>query len=48
MIKKVTNAKTIEHLFSAWQETCIWSALQGIMGDIYAEDTEKPDAAMVI
>lgn len=48
MIKKVTNTKPIEHLFSTWQETCIWSALQGIMGDIYAEDAETPDAAMVI
>ena len=48
MIKKVTNAKNIEHLFSGWRETCIWSALQGIMGDIYAENKEQPDAAMVI
>ena len=48
MIKKVTNPKTVEHLFANWQETCIWSALQGIMGDIYAEDTEKLTAAKVI
>ena len=48
MIKKVTTTKNIEHLFSNWQDTCIWSALQGIMGDIYAEDTENPTAAKVI
>ncbi|MBQ8634180.1 MAG: GNAT family N-acetyltransferase [Lachnospiraceae bacterium] len=48
MIHKITNPLIVEHLFSSWQETCIWSALQGIMGDIYAEDTEKPEAAMVI
>jgi len=48
MIKKITNTKTVEHLFSAWQETCIWSALQGIMGDIYAQDIPTPEAAMVI
>lgn len=48
MIHKVSNTKSVEHLFSGWQETCIWSALQGIMGDIYAEEAEKPDAAMVI
>lgn len=48
MIHKVTNIPSVEHLFADWQETCIWSALQGIMGDIYAEDTEHPDAAMVI
>jgi len=48
MIKKITDTKKVEHLFDHWQETCIWSALQGIMGDIYAEDTVHPDAAMVI
>lgn len=48
MIKKITDTKIVEHLFSTWQETCIWSALQGIMGDIYAEDTQTPNAAMVI
>lgn len=48
MIKKVIDAKTVAHLFSTWQETCIWSALQGIMGEIYAEDAETPTAAMVI
>ena len=48
MIKKVTDTNTVSHLFSAWQETCIWSALQGIMGDIYAEDTKTPTSAKVI
>ena len=48
MIKKITDTQRVAHLFTNWQETCIWSALQGIMGDIYAEDTECPDSAMVI
>ena len=48
MIHKVTDPKTVEHLFSNWQETCIWSALQGVMGNIYAKDTEHPDSAMVV
>lgn len=48
MIQNVTNTQSVEHLFAGWQETTIWSALQGIMGDIYAEETEKPDNAMVI
>lgn len=48
MIHKSTNISSIEHLFSGWQETCIWSALQDIMGDIYAEDCKQPNAAMVI
>lgn len=48
MISKITNTTVVEQLFSGWQETCIWSALQGIMGDIYAEDAEPANAAMVI
>ena len=48
MIHRITDSHTVEHLFSNWQETCIWSALQGIMGQIYAEDTKQPSAAMVI
>ena len=48
MIKKVTDTKTIEHLFVNMQDTCIRSALQGIMGDIYAKDSAQPDSAMVI
>jgi len=48
MITKITNLSLVEPLFSGWQETCIWSALQGIMGDIYAENTEMPTAAKVI
>lgn len=48
MIHKITNPQTVEHLFTNWQETCIWSALQGIMGDIYAANCANPDAAMVL
>lgn len=48
MINKITDPQTVKHLFVRWQETCIWSALQGIMGDIYAEDATQPDSAMVI
>lgn len=48
MIHKIINTKNVEYLFTDWQETCIWSALQGIMGDIYTKDSEQPDAAMVI
>lgn len=48
MITKITNLSLVEPLFSGWQETCIWSALQGIMGDVYAENTKTPNAAMII
>ena len=48
MIQKITDTKAVTHLFADWQETCIWSALQGIMGDIYAKVSEHPKAAMII
>lgn len=33
-------------IFDNWQETTIWSALQGVMGSIYVNHEEEPDAAM--
>lgn len=33
---------TAQELFKDWEETLIWSCLQGVMGEIY---TDKPDAS---
>lgn len=38
----------MEHLFGAWEETIVWSCLQGIMGEIYAGYSENPLTAMAI
>lgn len=38
--------KVIESIFDFWDETIIWSCLQGVMGEIYTNSTE--DAAMAI
>lgn len=48
MIRRVTDTKTVEHLFGAWKETMIRSCLQGIMGEIYAKPSEDPLSAMAI
>lgn len=48
MIEKLTRTKAAEPLFQGWQETLIWSCLDGIMGGIYADDTEHPSSAMAI
>ena len=37
MIRKVTDAKQVNFLFDGWEETMIWSCLQGVMGDLYAD-----------
>lgn len=48
MVYEVTNSKTISNLFGKWEETLIWSCLQGIMGKLYADDLNNPTAAMAV
>ena len=38
--------KVITNVFDAWEETIIWSCVQGIMGEVYTNEAE--DAAMAI
>lgn len=45
MIQRVRNMQAAASLFEGWEETMIWSCLQGIMGDIYGDDPERPDSA---
>lgn len=37
-----------EEIFAGWQETMIWSCLQKVMGEIYAEQGQRPEAAMAL
>lgn len=46
MIYEITNPDNVSSLFGNWEETMIWSCLQGIMGNIYADDPTRPTAAM--
>lgn len=48
MIYEITDTSNILTLFDEWEETLIWSCIQGIMGKIYADDLNKPTAAMAI
>lgn len=41
MILKVTDPEKVRQLFDGWEETMIWSCLQGIMGSLYAEYPES-------
>jgi GNAT superfamily N-acetyltransferase len=43
---KVRDRKGIWPFFESWEETMIWSCLQGIMGELYTDDPEKPTAAV--
>lgn len=48
MLQKVTDLKTVENLFAGWEETLIYSCLQGIMGKIYTDNIANPSSAMAI
>ncbi len=38
----------VERFFEGWQETMIWSCLQGMMGRAYADDEENPLSAQIL
>lgn len=40
--------KNIAPLFEGWDETLIWSCLQGHMGRAWADDVDMPSAAQII
>lgn len=48
MVYEITDTHKCLHLFGKWDETLIWSCLQGIMGKIYGDDLNNPTAAMAV
>ena len=44
MVTRIQGEK-VESLFAGWDETLIWSCLQGVMGSLYGNSQEDPDAA---
>lgn len=48
MIYEIRNTAPVLPLFHGWEETPIWSCLQGVMGKIYADDPDYPTAAMAM
>lgn len=48
MIYEIKETGKTAALFAGWQETLIWSCLQGVMGKIYADSLEKPASAMAL
>lgn len=48
MIYEITNTGTAASLFGNWEETLIWSCLQGVMGKVYADALDHPSAAMAL
>ncbi len=48
MLYELTDTNHAAALFGNWEETFIWSCLQGIMGKIYADDLDAPATAMAV
>lgn len=48
MIYKMTDTAGAEPLFAGWEESLLWSCMQGVMGEIYADDPKEPSAVMAI
>ena len=44
MVTRIQGEK-VEKLFEGWDETLIWSCLQGVMGSLYGNSQEEPDSA---
>ncbi len=42
------EGKTAAELFRNWNETMIWSCLQGVMGELYADSGEYPESGMAV
>lgn len=48
MIYEITGTKEVVRLFENWQDTMIWSCLQGVMGHLYADAKENPQSVMAM
>lgn len=48
MIQGLKKMKKAAPLFAGWQETMIWSCLQGVMGKIFVTSQEDPVSAMAV
>lgn len=48
MIYEIEDTSLVERLFAGWEETIIWSCLQGVMGHIYADDRAVPSSAIAL
>lgn len=48
MIFVMENPQNAEKLFKDWQETMLWSCLQGVMGEVYGNDKIHPASAAAV
>ncbi len=47
-VYRLNDPQIAATLFDGWQETLIWSCLQGVMGEIYVDSPENPTSVVAI
>lgn len=40
--------RQVARLFGDWPEMIIWTCLEGVMGDIYVDDSQLPQSALAL
>lgn len=48
MIYEVNGEQKAAALFGGWQETMIWSCVQGVMGHLYTDSVQNPKSVMAV
>ena len=48
MAVRLTCPETARSLFSGWEDTMIWAALEGTMGEVWAAREEHPHSALIL
>ncbi|MFR8220612.1 MAG: GNAT family N-acetyltransferase [Blautia faecis] len=48
MIYELIETGRASALFAGWQDSVVWSALQGVMGKIYVDSLEKLESGAVM
>lgn len=46
MLCRLTDPSPAAPLFAGWEETMIWSCLSGVMGEIWADNQDRPRSAV--
>ena len=47
-VVKVIDVRTVAPLVKDWEETLIWSCLQGCMGQAYTVDSSVPESVQIL
>ncbi|MGM9538705.1 MAG: GNAT family N-acetyltransferase [Candidatus Onthomonas sp.] len=48
MALRLTDPACARPLFDGWQETMVWSALEGVMGEVWVDRERQPASALVL